>query len=145
MHSRLRSLRQGQVHVDPITWEVLPHIRLARRCKCRRAITIQREQYDATVHIFIGTGRSRSKNTFMSLSSVYNYNTKYCGLNSLYPFLVTVVFGLRHQPEPKSLDYSFVAHFCYLQVTPLLLLQKKISIPKLKPPAIIYVMLKTYG
>jgi hypothetical protein len=23
MHSRLRSLRQGQVHVDPITWEVL--------------------------------------------------------------------------------------------------------------------------
>jgi hypothetical protein len=25
MHSRLRSLRQGQVHVGPITWEVLPH------------------------------------------------------------------------------------------------------------------------
>jgi hypothetical protein len=24
MHSRLRFLRQGQVHVDPITWEVLP-------------------------------------------------------------------------------------------------------------------------
>jgi hypothetical protein len=28
MHSRLRSLRQGQVHVGPITWEVLPHILL---------------------------------------------------------------------------------------------------------------------
>ena len=28
MHSRLRSLRQGQVHVGPITWEVLPHTRL---------------------------------------------------------------------------------------------------------------------
>ena len=27
MHSRLRSLRQGQVHVGPITWEVLPHMR----------------------------------------------------------------------------------------------------------------------
>jgi hypothetical protein len=26
MHSSLRSLRQGQVHVGPITWEVLPHI-----------------------------------------------------------------------------------------------------------------------
>jgi hypothetical protein len=26
MHSRLRSLRQGQVHVGPITWEVLPHM-----------------------------------------------------------------------------------------------------------------------
>jgi hypothetical protein len=25
MHSSLRSLRQGQVHVGPITWEVLPH------------------------------------------------------------------------------------------------------------------------
>jgi hypothetical protein len=26
MHSRLRSLRQGQVHVGPITWEVLPQV-----------------------------------------------------------------------------------------------------------------------
>ena len=26
MHSRLRSLRVGQVHVGLITWEVLPHI-----------------------------------------------------------------------------------------------------------------------
>jgi hypothetical protein len=26
MHSSLRSLRQGQVHVGPITWEVLPQI-----------------------------------------------------------------------------------------------------------------------
>jgi hypothetical protein len=25
-HSYLRSLRQGQVHVGPITWEVLPQI-----------------------------------------------------------------------------------------------------------------------
>jgi hypothetical protein len=32
MHSRLRSLRQGQVHVGPITWEGLPHRRgLVRR------------------------------------------------------------------------------------------------------------------
>jgi hypothetical protein len=27
MHSRLRSLRQGQVHVGLITWEVLPQNR----------------------------------------------------------------------------------------------------------------------
>jgi hypothetical protein len=26
MRSRLRSLRQGQVHMGPITWEVLRHI-----------------------------------------------------------------------------------------------------------------------
>jgi hypothetical protein len=29
MHSRLRSLRQGHVHVGPITWEVLPQSVLA--------------------------------------------------------------------------------------------------------------------
>jgi hypothetical protein len=27
MHSRLRSLRQGHVHVGPITWEVLPNVK----------------------------------------------------------------------------------------------------------------------
>jgi hypothetical protein len=26
MHSRPRSLRQGQMHVGPITWEVLPQM-----------------------------------------------------------------------------------------------------------------------
>jgi hypothetical protein len=31
MHSRLRSLRQGQVHVGPITWEVLPQRRCSER------------------------------------------------------------------------------------------------------------------
>jgi hypothetical protein len=34
MHSHLRSLRQGQVHVGPITWEVLPH-RVCRPRACR--------------------------------------------------------------------------------------------------------------
>jgi hypothetical protein len=31
MHSRLRYLRQGQVHVGPITWEVLPQIQRHHR------------------------------------------------------------------------------------------------------------------
>ena len=31
MHSRLRSLRQGQVHVGPITWEVLPQAGIGAR------------------------------------------------------------------------------------------------------------------
>jgi hypothetical protein len=26
MHSRVRSLRRGQVHVGPMTWEVLPQL-----------------------------------------------------------------------------------------------------------------------
>jgi hypothetical protein len=33
-----------------------------------RVITIQREQYGVTVHLFIGTGRSPVKITFMSLT-----------------------------------------------------------------------------
>jgi hypothetical protein len=31
MHSRLRSLRQGHVHVGPITWEILPHAGIGAR------------------------------------------------------------------------------------------------------------------
>jgi hypothetical protein len=38
-----------------------------------RAITIQREQYGGTVHLFIGTGRRPSKNTFMTLTCSYNH------------------------------------------------------------------------
>jgi hypothetical protein len=35
----------------------------------------QREQYSATVHLFIGTGHSPSKSTFMSLTFIYKRNT----------------------------------------------------------------------
>jgi hypothetical protein len=37
-------------------------------------ITIQFEQYGATVHLFIGTGHSPGKSIFMSLASIYNHN-----------------------------------------------------------------------
>ena len=33
MHGRLRSLGQGQVHVGPITWEVLPQTGSVHRAK----------------------------------------------------------------------------------------------------------------
>jgi hypothetical protein len=39
-----------------------------------RAITIQREQYSAIVHLFIGTGRSPGKSTFMSQTFTYDRN-----------------------------------------------------------------------
>jgi hypothetical protein len=39
-----------------------------------RANTIQHEQYGATVHLFIGMGRSPGKITFMSLTFTYNHN-----------------------------------------------------------------------
>jgi hypothetical protein len=36
--------------------------------------SIQREQYGATVHLFIDTGRSPGKSIFMSLPSIYDHN-----------------------------------------------------------------------
>jgi hypothetical protein len=40
-------------------------------------ITIQREQYDVTVYLFIGTGYNPGKITFMSLTLIYYYNIEY--------------------------------------------------------------------
>jgi hypothetical protein len=37
-------------------------------------ITIQREQYGVTVHLFVGMRRSPDKSTFMSLETIYNLN-----------------------------------------------------------------------
>jgi hypothetical protein len=42
-----------------------------------RVITIQCEQYGANVHLFIGTGRSPGKSTFMSLTFTYDRNINY--------------------------------------------------------------------
>jgi hypothetical protein len=44
---------------------------------CKRVITIQREQYDVTIHLFIGTGHSLGKITSMSLTFIYYHNTEY--------------------------------------------------------------------
>jgi hypothetical protein len=51
-----------------------------------RAITIQREQYGVTVHLFIGTGHSPDKITFMSLTLTINNKVSYQGLGSLFSF-----------------------------------------------------------
>jgi hypothetical protein len=40
-------------------------------------ITIPREQYGVTVHLFIGTERSPSKSTFMSSTFTHDRNTSY--------------------------------------------------------------------
>jgi hypothetical protein len=39
-----------------------------------RAIKNHHEQYSDTVHLFIGTGRSPGKSTFMSLTFTYDHN-----------------------------------------------------------------------
>jgi hypothetical protein len=57
-------------------------------------ITIQREQYGVTVHLFIGTGRSPDKITFMSLTFTINYKASYRGLSSLFSFRSVSSFAI---------------------------------------------------
>jgi hypothetical protein len=49
-------------------------------------ITSQREQYGVTFHLFIGTGRSLGKITFMSLTFTIIQKVSCRGLSSLFPF-----------------------------------------------------------
>jgi hypothetical protein len=48
--------------------------------------TSQREQYGGTVHLFIGTGRSLCKFTFMPFMFTIDIRTIYQGLKSLFLF-----------------------------------------------------------
>jgi hypothetical protein len=65
-------------------------------------ITIQREQYGATVHLFIGTGHGLDKITFMSLTLIYFYNTNHEGLSSLCPFSIIIMLGLHHYIKTEA-------------------------------------------
>jgi hypothetical protein len=48
------------------------------------ASTIQREQYGVTVYLYIGTGRSPGKSTFVSSMFIHDRNTSYKGLGGLF-------------------------------------------------------------
>jgi hypothetical protein len=62
-------------------------------------ITIQSEQYGVTVHLFIGTGRSLEKITFMPLTSILNHNTNYQGLSSLFSLRSVSSFIFANMPS----------------------------------------------
>jgi hypothetical protein len=65
------------------------YLRLDRRRKSRydvRVNTSQSVQYGATVHLFIGTGRSLCKITFMPLTFTIDLGIIYQGLDNLFPF-----------------------------------------------------------
>jgi hypothetical protein len=65
------------------------YLRLDRRQRYKRdarANTSQREQYRGTVHLFIGTGHSPVKITFMSSTTSYNHDTNYHGSTGLFLF-----------------------------------------------------------
>jgi hypothetical protein len=66
-----------------------------------RASTNQREQYEGTVHLFIGTGRSLCKFTFIPFTIDYNYDTNYHGSICLFIFKSVQPFVSRHVVMPK--------------------------------------------
>jgi hypothetical protein len=51
-----------------------------------RVYTGQGEQYDVTVHLFIGTGRSLCRITLMPLAFTIDLGIIYRGLDNLFPF-----------------------------------------------------------
>jgi hypothetical protein len=98
------------------------YLRLDRRWKSEsdaRAITIQREQYRDTVHLFIGMGRSPDKITFVSLITNYNHNTDYQGHYSLLLFKSVSSFVLSMTPSQTLSNiasaYIFISRLllCY--------------------------------
>jgi hypothetical protein len=80
------------------------YLRLDKRQKYKhdaRASTSQREQYRGIVHLFIGTGRSPTKITFISSTTSYNHDTNYHGPIGLFLFKSVQPFVSRHVAMPK--------------------------------------------
>jgi hypothetical protein len=76
------------------------YLRLDRRQKTKhdaRTNTSQREQYEGTVHLFIGTRRSLCEITFMPFMFTIDLRIIYWGLDSLF-LLKSVPFSVT---EPK--------------------------------------------
>jgi hypothetical protein len=82
------------------------------------AITMSREQYSITVHLFIGTGRSPGKITFMSLAFSINHKASCRGLRSLFSFRSVPSFTIVIMLSQSSFSRSFGAHFSFLQTAP---------------------------
>jgi hypothetical protein len=79
-------------------------------------ITIQREQYGVTVHLFIGAGRSPDKITFMSLTYTANHKVSYQRLSSLFSFMSVPSFTFVIILSRSSFSHSFDVHLSCLQV-----------------------------
>jgi hypothetical protein len=79
-------------------------------------ITIQREQYGATVYLFIGTGRSPDKITSMPLTFTLDYNASYQGRSSLFLLRSVPSFILAIISSRSSFSHSFDVQSYHLQV-----------------------------
>jgi hypothetical protein len=83
-----------------------------------REITMQREQYGATVHLFIGTGYNPGKITFISLTFTANHNASYQGLNRLLPFRSISSSTFIIILSRSSFSHSFGARSSFLHIIP---------------------------
>jgi hypothetical protein len=82
-------------------------------------ITTQRKQYGVTVHLFIGTGRSPGKITFVSLTFSINYKASCRGLSSLFFFRSVPFFTIVIVLSRSSFSRSFGTRLSFLQTAPL--------------------------
>jgi hypothetical protein len=83
-----------------------------------RVITSQREQYDVTVHLFIGTGRSLDEITFMSLTFTIDHKANYRGLSSLFPLKSFSPFTIVNVLSRSSFSHIFGASLSFVQTAP---------------------------
>jgi hypothetical protein len=81
-------------------------------------ITIQREQYGVTVNLFIGTGRSLHKITFMSLTFTVDHKASCRGLSNLFSFRSVSSFTIILVLSQSSFSHSFGASLSFLQTAP---------------------------
>jgi hypothetical protein len=88
-------------------------------------ITSQREQYGATIHLFIGTGRSLSKITFMPLTFTVSQKVSYRGLSSLFSFrsvsfsTIVLVLSQSFSSHSFGVGSSFFPITLFIPCTPL--------------------------
>jgi hypothetical protein len=66
-----------------------------------RVNTSQREQYEVTVHLFIGTGHSPVEITFMPSMNNHKHDINYRELIGLFLFKSVQTFVSRHVAMPK--------------------------------------------
>jgi hypothetical protein len=73
-----------------------------------RVNTSQREQYGATVHLFIDTGRSLCKITYMPLTFIIDLGIIYQGLDNLFPFKSVPFFTAKPKLLHRYLQNWFI-------------------------------------
>jgi hypothetical protein len=106
-----------KININEIYSTMVPSVRqkVGMQRWCEREITIQREQYGATVHLFIGTRRNPDKITSMPLTFTLNYNVSYQGQSSLFLLRSVPSFILAIISSRSSLSNSFSVQSYHLR------------------------------